>query len=158
VSNTQALTAGHCVTYYDKSRKACVGSDITIVNSYGQDTGVRAKVDCYSYTRGRDFAVIEGNFKDFNKMPVKLSKENLEFGDDLVHCGFARGNRPPACSYGEYTGPNRFKLNSTAHIVPGMSGGPVIDENGVAVGINTNITNEGSQFASTIGIIDYKLK
>ena len=133
-------------------------STVSVSNSKGEDTKIKAKASYKSdmVEDGRDFAILEGDFKDFEKIPVYLKDFNVENGDKLRSCGYAGGTTPPGCTTLIAIGNNGFQYIARGYLVKGMSGGPVIDENGVAVGINHGVNDNSVEFTPIIGVLSSK--
>lgn len=153
ISDTIALTAAHCVTRVVGFGLEVVRSGFKITNSAGEDTGVIAKVSMKNIDMRMDSAALVGDFSKFNKMPVLIKDPFLKEGSLLIHCGYAKGHYPPVCTKGELVGRRLFQIKSTAFLVPGMSGGPVINRHGVAVGINSAVTGDLSLYCPTFGML-----
>lgn len=103
-----------------------------------------------------DLLFLKGNFKDFNKVPLDVKEFILKPGDDLYLCGFAGGYEPPVCTTGEYKGSKKFMGTTDGYVAKGMSGGPVINRDGRAIGVNSGKEEEVSTFGILFGNIKTK--
>lgn len=146
ISDTRALTAGHCV---DKLYEVYI-----VRNSYGQDTGVRAKAVYKKYGKV-DYAILTGNFRDFEKMPIS-SSFLVNPGDLYRSCGFAGGRTPPVCTDFKAVGSWDFFYGGLGYFSKGMSGGPIVDKHGFAVGIISHVSGQYVYMSPIIGILDFK--
>jgi hypothetical protein len=136
-----------------------IQADVFIVrNSKGQDTSIRAVAEVKSYvcdgTLCRDYAIIVGNFKDFEKLPIKPTFD-ITPGESLRSCGYAGGKVPPVCTDFTAVGPINFLYSGRGYFLRGMSGGPVIDSNGYAVGIISRVHDKLVLMDTMIGILDF---
>lgn len=116
----------------------------------GKDIKVKAKAR-FKHKR-RDYGIIKGDFKKFNKLKVK-SGFDVESLDVLRSCGYPGIADVPKCI--DFTAMNQmgFSYMGRSMIVPGMSGGPVIDADGYVVGINSSVLKSFSIMEPTIGIV-----
>lgn len=125
---------------------------------FGKDTKIIAKAWDKNIEPDRDYGVLMGDFKNFEKLPVNLLSFNVMPSDTLRTCGYANGMAPPVCSNFVAAGNYNFQYTGVGYIVRGMSGGPVIDENGVVVGINTAVHENRVIIMPIMGIIAVPLK
>lgn len=155
--NNLGMRLENLMTLKEKVEAKARNVDLFIVrNIYGQDTGIRATA-LYKNRDGRDHAILKGNFRDFQKIPVRKGF-HVENGDKLRACGYAGSKTPPVC-IDQYAVDNEgFLFRNFGYMVKGMSGGPVIDKYGFAVGINSKV-GDGYVFMDTlVGIIDFKFE
>jgi len=101
----------------------------------------------------RDFAVLQGDFSEFEKLPVAKSVD-LVPGDLLRSCGFANLKFPFACTNFIALGNSGFAYRGNGYLVKGMSGGPVINSKGEAVGINVAVSRDEVIMTPLVGILD----
>lgn len=146
ISDTQAITAGHCIDELYKQ--------LIVRNSYGQDTGVRAKAVSKRDNK-RDYALLTGNFKDFEKFPITKDFV-IRRGSHYRSCGFAGGKLPPICTDFTAVGSWNFYYGGMGYFVKGMSGGPLVDKNGFAVGIISHVSGQHVYVTPLVGILDFK--
>lgn len=162
ITDSLAITAGHCLATREcittQLKKGCSVPSQERMFLVGIETQevFEVKIRTYELSTLIDFAVIEGDFRNFNKVKINLKDFSLKENDKLKHCGFARGTAPYVCTYGKYVGMGWFSGKSSVLIIPGMSGGPVFDKDNVVVGINTSGYDEFSLFTPVIGIVPYK--
>lgn len=121
----------------------------TIRSSDGKETGIKA-IALLKDDR-RDYGVIKGDFKNFAKLPM-AANFNVKSGDKLRACGFPGGNFPALCIDFEAISQLDFFYAGRSMFVPGISGGPVINANGVVVGIASAAKGDVSIMAPTIGM------
>jgi hypothetical protein len=140
-----------------KKKWELLETDIFLVrNIYGQDTGIRATAE-HKHLDGRDHGILSGNFKDFEKMPVKIGF-TVKKGDKLRACGYAMSNTPPVCTDFIALGNLVFKYAGEGYVVSGMSGGPVVDEDGFAVGIVSASHENYVSMDTLLGVLEFKFE
>lgn len=159
INDDYAITAGHCINYHDKEEP------IQIYDIDNRDTGEEASVAAYNMRM--DFGLIRGDFSDFQKLDVPIDalttynvflkavrdvREGI--GHALLTCGFPQGaedvclNVTPLSMYG-------FLLMTDINLMPGMSGGPLIDPvTNSVIGINSRVYEQYSMYAPMIGFFD----
>jgi V8-like Glu-specific endopeptidase len=120
-----------------------------VFDAYGNDTKVIAIA--LEANSSRDFGIIMGDFKKFNKLVVRTDF-TIKPGDALRSCGFAAGKFPATCIDFTAIGQANFYYAGFSMLVPGMSGGPVVNANGEVVGINSRVEGEFSLMAPTLGL------
>ena len=112
------------------------------------------------YNRSKDLAVLEIERKSFFKNYLKIETSNPKIGSKVYACGNTSGG-----AYGTFTegiisgfknmGGNYNVIQHTAPISLGNSGGPLVNENGFLIGVNTWVANSaenGSIFNQSSGI------
>lgn len=146
VSDKYAITAAHCIAKN-------MDIDISVSDVNDVDTGIIAKPK--EYNTQLDYAVIEGDFRQFAKLELETDTDKLMHSwskDDLVTCGYPMGGAL-YCNDLYNAQPFNFDWQATAHLYPGMSGGPVIDkETGKIIGVNSAVFENKSYFAPAVGI------
>jgi hypothetical protein len=118
--------------------------------------GVRTKILASAEDRHlsyRDYGVVTGDFKKFNKIVIKKNFNVLP-GQVLSSCGFAEAKLPSICTTFVAHGNLGFQYMGRGYLVKGMSGGPVLDSDGEAVGINTMVVDNFVVMTPTIGVIE----
>jgi hypothetical protein len=122
-----------------------------VFNSKGVKTKTVATVEkCIGDV---DIAILKGDFKDFKKLPVERGF-HLSLKEPILACGYAGGFKELECTTGIYAGAELFSGVMTNYIAKGMSGGPVINQYGRAVGVNNSKKENGfSLFAVLFGNI-----
>ena len=137
------------IEYKLNTLKAPVVSKIKIL-PHNSDITYKAKA--YDRYGDVDIAVIKGDFKNFKKLKIANTRFTLKAGARLKACGYARTNIY-VCNNVQYISPYGFLLQGMGHLIPGMSGGPTIDENGYVVGVNSSQYQQYSIFGSILGVM-----
>lgn len=138
-------------------------TEYSVVNSEGFKTNIKAVASYKEYGR-RDFGVIEGDFRNFKKLPIMRKGFTVKKGDLLRACGFPGGAVPAVCtdvvaespyvlSYGDSV---EFSYRVVGLVVPGNSGGPVLDKDGVVIGVVSAGDKEFSYITPLMGLQDRK--
>lgn len=212
VSDTAALTAGHCLGYTKEDHKSFIDKVLPKSEALEQDllkriveleetcpphsfrceqtirmlektlddelaarelmlnrepdtfevydvNGDNTKVVATAYSKNikRDYGWLEGDFKNFKKMPIRPGW-HVRAGDTLRACGFYGSKLPPTCTNFLAIGNLKFDYRGKGLFQPGVSGGPVIDHLGYVVGIASRVTNNSVVMVPTLGIIDILTK
>jgi len=169
INDKIAVTAEHCLSAPksdldelkqmmgppDMTRPVPIVSDyFAVYNSKGENTYIVASLSHKRNKEDTDIAFLKGNFVNFNKMPIEVNEFKIKMHDELTSCGYAGSFSPPACNGGEYVGSVTFYGVMNNYVAKGMSGGPVLNKQGRAVGVNSSrISNGTSHFAILFGHI-----
>lgn len=148
ISNRLALTAAHCVM--DCSFGLCSYTQPVVVIKDGPLVATAQVIGAHP---GADVAIIEGDFSIFHKHNIETSPEKLnslffglasEYGltSEILACGYAYGGEKLSCSPITPLGFFVFQWLGAGWLIPGMSGGPVIDmRTGTVIGVNSAMVN-----------------
>ncbi len=143
ISDELILTAAHCVV-----RESFFGYEIVdkveIRAEDGQPLGLIAKL--VNANPRQDVALLIGNFKLFDKMPVEIRPQAIEdsflYSKHLKACGYPAGGTL-VCTTVTNVKHMNFGFSANGFLYPGMSGGPVIDEDtGAIIAVNTAVEND----------------
>lgn len=113
---------------------------------------VNIKVKARYKASNRDFGMLKGDFSKFNKLKVETNF-TIEPNDILKACGYPGLATSPKCVDFTAVGQHGFEYAGRSMLVPGMSGGPVINANGYVVGINAAARGTVSLITPTLGIL-----
>lgn len=147
VDNHYIVTAAHCLaTQTDDLSK----SEIHIYDS--KDTNTLIKGKPAGIANRTDFGIIEGNFSDFQKLSTNFVSYGFNKPGIYYTCGFPYGG-DLACQPFLPVSNNYFLVIGTGYLVPGQSGGPVLDPDGIAVGLNSQVSERGVCVAPIEGLL-----
>lgn len=145
VNDTTIITAGHCLLGYSFLGRTRVETEKIEIRPVDN-----AKLDLYGaatyVTTQMDQGLVKGDFRAFDKInfitdPLKIQtiKNTLPI---LVACGYPLyGNL--FCSLMQYKEQEEFQWVTVGGVlIPGMSGGPVMTEDGTMLAVNSAV--EGS--------------
>ena len=155
IDNNYALTAAHCVNKNLEGGAPRLSSDdILIFDQRGDFTKVIARAGAMN-TR-LDYAVIRGDFKDFEKYPISSSEAPELYSNNFIYisCGYPMGQKALLCVKLQPIGNEYFavKAKSEKGLYPGMSGGPVFYNNTV-IGVNSHVGDDFVAFSPLIGYL-----
>lgn len=121
----------------------------------GKDTKIKATAS-YKDDR-RDYGFIKGDFKKFNKLYIAKGF-TVRGGDMLSACGYAGSKTPPVCV--DYKALHSFNLDYAGEsmFAPGMSGGPVLNNRGLVVGIVQGAFENLSIISPILGVLELRKK
>ncbi len=145
VSPTTILTALHCVATESPFGPLGISQEpIEIRTDANQPLGVTAKP--YSGRIQLDQAILVGDFKQFGPRPFMSSITDLnkqaQNSVNLIACGYPLGG-DLYCSHMYFNNLYDFMWSVQGLLLPGMSGGPVMLEDGTVVALNIEV--EGKQ-------------
>jgi hypothetical protein len=145
-----ALTAGHCVAGQIGDKY-----DIGAVNDDGYKSkatsAIAVRVTMYG---GLDVGLLAGDFSEFVFAP--LENGELKYGPVFVSCGHAGGSPTAICRPLLQVQPYGFIAVGLGNLIPGMSGGPVIDPfSGKVVGVNSAQDGNTAFFTPTTKVLSF---
>jgi len=150
------VTAAHCLK---NSSKELMDGKVLIEDNKGKiiGEGVAAGISFRV-----DIGIIYGDFSKFKILASEFYQDGFRWPYPKHHyiaCGYPAGQRIEACvpffpgvpGHDEYMGFTRFGVST---IIPGMSGGPVINKStGRVVGVNSSArSGGGSMVAPMLGL------
>lgn len=141
ITNDMAVTANHCINMEREILPGVVTVELVprmeIRATDNIPRGLSAAPLWWDFRR--DIAIIKGDFTKF--VPRKfLSKpedltEYMKKSTKLISCGYPY-HGPMFCNKGNYVNRFGFHWGINTVILPGMSGGPTMLEDGTVIGIN----------------------
>lgn len=145
IDGNYVLTAAHCVVdvYQDKIK----------VSDLYNIADVEATV--LGYNQRNDTAIIKGDFRNFRPLDIETSKHGFISSDGpFKACGYPYGQKALYCTYGNKIKPENFSMRLTGALIPGMSGGPVIDiQTNKVVGVNTAVDGADIIVNPIVGVL-----
>lgn len=141
ISDTLAVTANHCVNMEEEIMPGMFTvhllHQMEIRSTDNLPRGLSASPLWWDFRR--DIAIIKGDFTKFKPRKYLYKPEELMIymkkGTKVVSCGYPY-HGPLFCSFGEFVDKVGFHWGVNTLILPGMSGGPTMLEDGTVVGIN----------------------
>ena len=131
-----------------KSWKKQEPDEFKVHNVYAEPVNI--KVVAYDVeSKKRDVGLLEGDFKSFNKIKVRYGW-HVKDGDTLSACGFFGGKSPPLCTDFVVDGTDIFYVKGKG-LLPGVSGGPVLDSENYVVGIAVKVSKEYALMEPILG-------
>lgn len=129
VSRHYLITAAHCLNEdgYQELGK------YRLYSSSGIDTEVDATVG--GYDADSDLGYLVGDFSKFHILKTDLISEQFMEKHSYIAFGFPQGQKEISYSHFVLKEMDGFKVKGFGHFVQGMSGGPIVNENGVAVAL-----------------------
>lgn len=141
ISDNYVITAGHCID----------SGDTYVVSSLDQLNRVIATP--VIVIKRNDVALLRGSFGTFKSRKVAWDHFNIH--DKFTTCGFPHGQDAVFCTEFTYIRNSFFKLFGVCVLQPGMSGGPVINEAGELIGVNSAVSNRGCLIGPVLGLQGY---
>lgn len=129
-----AVTAGHCVGAMNGSLSK---QKLHVILDSGEDANLTVKAA--GFASRSDLGLILGDFNKFK--PLATNLESFGFTEAAYYtCGFPYTQKKMICTEFIPQKNSRFYIDGAGYMVPGMSGGPVINaRTGVAVGVNSAV-------------------
>lgn len=150
VDKNYALTAAHCVV---NDLGLMSEEDVIIYNSKSINTGMVAKT--VAIDKYRDVAFLKGDFSNFTPQTTDFNGTHVKTGMKLKSCGFPSGQYDLFCVDLIQNGNRYFQYRATGMpIFKGCSGGPVYNEQGVVVGVNSAVDENTIIIAPLVGVLE----
>lgn len=146
------LTAAHCIMVEGPFGPIGYRRDIDIRPSNNKDLGVQARVTAVRHQM--DQAILKGDFQKFNTRRVITDVKELTIlrsKSTLTACGYPLGGNF-YCNTMFYKEPEAFMWKVSGVLIPGMSGGCVIDEDGSVVATNVAVMGAYSLISPTYNL------
>lgn len=133
ISNELAITANHCISEFNP--------DFTISN---QNKTHYQRFEIFGTKERIDIAMIRADFRLYKKLPIKKINNGIQDSPSpFKSCGYAHGGKL-LCFPWVFTGIKFFYVQGNSFLYGGMSGGPLIDGNGFAVGVNSSVSDRAN--------------
>lgn len=145
IDENTMITAGHCVMTETPFGAMLNPEAVEIRPKNGQAIGVTAKVKNVSGQLDR--AILKGDFHLFAPLKyIDKVSDSVKIrvpGTPLLSCGYPMGGSF-YCGKMTYLHEFGFHMAVKGIIIPGMSGGPTLSKDGVAVGLNDAVEADES--------------
>lgn len=152
INDTTAITAAHCIVDNFGFFMALSRKPIAIYTANGVNSYVVALPKAAS--PAADVGIIYGDFRNFEKQPIQKNANKIHeaFTLGAKACGFPWGGKLTCFSVSKL-GKYFFHYTSTdGGLWPGMSGGPVVDNNGLLIGVNSAVSEKENIYAPIVEI------
>ena len=142
-----ALTAAHCVTEFAGN---VMPEDITVKSNNNQFITYAQAEGADAY---KDSAIIRGDFRSVRSAHADLlGQYQPVIGSIVKACGYPSGQYELYCVEATIIGNVGFHIKAKGlPLIKGMSGGPVI-YNGVVIGVNSAVTDDGIAIGTIVGL------
>lgn len=155
VNDTTIITAAHCLLVLTPMGGMMNSAPIEIRTNENKPLGIWGSA--YYATTQMDQGLVKGDFRKFDpkayisdpEVLAKLRKRSPKF----TSCGYPLGGNL-FCTTIDYKGQFDFMWAGTGILLPGMSGGPSMLEDGTVVAVNVAV-NGNEAFVSPIYNLDF---
>lgn len=151
IDDTTILTAAHCVVV--TAQQPLTMARIEVRKADNAATGIF--VSGASREARLDRAVLRGDFKSFQHSKyisdVGRSIASITVDSNYITCGYPLGGSL-YCGKSTYLNNWDFMLAMQGVLIPGMSGGPTMLEDGTVIGINSAVLKDHILVAPTYNI------
>jgi len=152
IDDYHVLTAAHCVV---DDYRFMIKSEIYIKDKDFKGPSIVGKAVALDLER--DVALIQGDFSQFNRYTADFSGLFMTRVEEspLMSCGFPGGQLETYCVYLRYNGNFLWRMSMLGGpIFRGCSGGPVINRDGVIVGVNSAVTQSNVIIGTLTGFLE----
>lgn len=153
ISDDYVLTAAHCFVEAPTTDE----SDVFVVGQSPQGgNSAPVIIQLIAYNSGADYAILKGNFKDYNRAPV-ADAPYLFFATKgpLLTCGYPYNSAAVCYPTGSQLITYYAQVKLEGRLFPGMSGGPVVDlSTGTIIAVNTAVGDGFIVISPVIGLFD----
>ena len=151
IDENYIATATHCIK---GSFSGPTSDKLAILDEWGNDTGARGMA--VAVNDRVDVGLIQGDFKKFDRLKVNFYNYNVPRSslDVFSACGYPYLQNKLTCTYFFPQTNVGFSIAGQGFLIPGMSGGPVINlKTGKVVGINSAMGDGYVYVAPTLGML-----
>src|SRR5271165_464611 len=156
ISSSLIITAAHCVMEETPFGLMISTRDIEVRPRNNTDLRVEAATVYASHQM--DSAVLHGDFSDFNNRELITDPAILtnirSHTTKFISCGYPLGG-DLYCNYTSDPFPDNFAWKVSGVLIPGMSGGPTMLEDGTVVAINIAVEREHAVVSPTYNLLSF---
>lgn len=130
ISDTEVLTAAHCVVAFNMYGELLTAKDVVVQSIPVNDELLIAPSEVVAFQGRQDVAILIGDYKGFSKIKIETNpnKDILVSNYNIASCGFPYGGEL-VCYRLKNPGKMGDMIFFSGQMYAGMSGGPVIDLN-----------------------------
>lgn len=137
IDESHAITAAHCLPLI----RTPFGIMLMEQAVMTLEDGSVLEVDSFDVRLDR--AILRGHFSDYEAAPVDFARGEVFKADQVWLCGYPGQSKELRCDFVKRVRNEGFQACFDVTLLPGQSGGGVFSPDGVLIGINQRVTEDG---------------